>query len=58
MFLVYEVTADQRKIVVALNCGETNAALTDQSIFSARLVFGEAINRSIAPNSAAVWVYE
>lgn len=58
MFLVYEVTADQRKIVVALNCGETNAALADQSILAARLVFGEVINHSIAPNSAAVWVYE
>jgi cyclomaltodextrinase / maltogenic alpha-amylase / neopullulanase len=56
MFLVYEVSADNTKVVVALNCGDTPVAITDQTILSNRLVYGASLNGAqIDAHSAAVW---
>lgn len=58
MLLVYEVAADHRRVVVALNCSDTPASITDQSILSGRLVFGSIVNNSqIEGHSVAVWLF-
>jgi glycosidase len=55
MLLIYEVSAHDRKVVVALNCGDAPAQITEQAILSRRSIFGNVVNHSIEGHSAVVW---
>jgi cyclomaltodextrinase len=53
-FFVYELSGDNRKMVVALNCSDQNQFVNDEFISGAHPVAGQ---QSVEPQSYAIWTW-